>query len=215
MAAIFRPWHNTAVKISLIVVATALGGGVGGLMVYARSPLATRMQDPVEQPVQFDHRHHVGDLGIDCRYCHDGVETSPRAGIPAVSVCMNCHVQVWNKSPILEPVREAYFKNQPILWNRVYKLPDFVYFDHSIHVAKGVGCVECHGRVDKQPAIEKMQPMSMTFCLDCHRAPEGRIRTVDQVTNMKWSAHGNPEISRTLAKEYDVHTRTTCTTCHR
>ena len=126
-----------------------------GLMLYARTPYARGMQNPVEQPIQFDHRHHTRDEGIDCRYCHNTVDRSPAAGIPQTQLCLNCHSQVWNKSPLLEPVRESFFKNTPIKWNRVYQVPEFVYFNHSIHVNKGVGCVSCHGRVDRDAGRRK------------------------------------------------------------
>ena len=149
MSPLFRPRHNTLAQISLFVVAAGAAGVPLGLMLYARTPYARGMQDPVEQPIQFDHRHHTRDEGIDCRYCHNTVDRSPAAGIPQTQLCLNCHSQVWNKSPLLEPVRESFFKNKPIKWNRVYQVPEFVYFNHSIHVNKGVGCVSCHGRVDE------------------------------------------------------------------
>jgi len=185
-------------------------------MVYARTPLARSMQDPIEQPIQFDHRHHTRDEGIDCRYCHNTVDKSPSASIPPTQLCLNCHSQVWNKAPILDPVRESFFKNTPIEWRRVYKVPEFVYFNHSIHVNKGVGCVSCHGRVDLMPAVEKATPMTMSWCLDCHRRPEKNIRPVEEVTNMDWKPEGDPvEAGQVYAERNQVHTRTSCTTCHR
>ena len=141
-------------------------------MLYARTPYARGMQDPIEQPLQFDHRHHTRDEGIDCRYCHNTVDKSPSAGIPPTQLCLNCHSQVWNKSPLLEPVRQSFIQNKPLEWRRVYKVPEFVYFNHAIHVNKGVGCVSCHGRVDKMAAVEKDTTLTMGFCLDCHRHPD-------------------------------------------
>ncbi|MFN7134448.1 MAG: cytochrome c3 family protein, partial [Myxococcales bacterium] len=150
--ALFKPWTNTAARLSLAVLAGVGGLGIGGLFAWHRSPLGREMNEPLEQPVQFDHRHHVNDVGIDCRYCHSTVETSPRAGIPTTQLCMGCHGQIWNKSPLLSPVREAFFADRPLAWRRVHKVPDFVYFNHSIHVQKGVGCETCHGRVDQMAA---------------------------------------------------------------
>jgi hypothetical protein len=216
MSPLFRPRHNTLAQISLFVVAAGAAGVPLGLMLYARTPYARGMQEPVEQPVQFDHRHHTKDEGIDCRYCHNTVDRSPAAGIPQTQLCLNCHSQVWNKSPILEPVRESFIKNTPIKWTRVYQLPEFVYFNHSIHVNKGVGCVSCHGRVDLMAAVEKATPMTMGWCLDCHRNPEPNLRPLEEVTNMTWKPEGDPaEAGRVLAATNQVHTRTSCTTCHR
>ena len=187
-------------------------------MLYARTPMARGMMDPIEQPLQFDHRHHTRDEGIDCRYCHSTVDRSASAGIPSTQVCLNCHSQVWNKSPLLEPVRESFFQNKPIEWRRVHKVPEFVYFNHSIHVNKGVGCVSCHGRVDQMAAVEKDQTLTMSWCLDCHRHPEKQIRPVEEVTNMEWTrssgAQGDEEGEQLMARN-NVHTRTSCTTCHR
>jgi hypothetical protein len=216
MTPLFRPRHNTLAHITLFVVAAGALGTVGGLMVYARSPYARGMQDPIEQPIQFDHRHHTRDEGIDCRYCHNTVDKSPHAGIPPTSLCLNCHSQVWNKSPLLEPVRQSFFENRPLQWRRVYKVPEFVYFNHSIHVNKGVGCVSCHGRVDKMAAVEKATPLTMAWCLDCHRQPEPNLRPLSEITNMAWQPTGDPvEAGRVLAEQSHIHTRTSCTTCHR
>jgi hypothetical protein len=216
MNPLFRPKHNTLAQVSLFIVAAGAVGVPGGLMLYARTPYARVMQDPIEQPIQFDHRHHTRDEGIDCRYCHNTVDKSPSAGIPQTQLCLNCHSQVWNKSPILEPVRQSFITNTPMEWRRVNKVPEFVYFNHSIHVNKGVGCVSCHGRVDRMPAVEKAMPLTMSWCLDCHRRPEGHIRPVEEVTNMDWKPEGDPaEAGRVFAERNQVHTRTSCTTCHR
>jgi hypothetical protein len=192
---------------------------VGGLMAYVRSPFVTFQNHPVEQPIEFDHRHHAGDEQIDCRYCHHTVEESPTAGIPSTEICMSCHVQIWNQSPYLALVRESYFTDKPIPWVRVHNLPDFVYFNHSIHVAKGVGCVTCHGRVDLMGAIEQYSPLTMQWCLDCHRDPKPNLRPQEYITSMTWQPPAKPEEAAALAdqlyEQNDVHTRTSCSTCHR
>jgi hypothetical protein len=216
MASLFRPKHNTLAKLSLLIVAGGAAGGVGGLLFYVRSPIARGMQDPIEQPIQFDHRHHTRDEGIDCRFCHNTVDRSPHAGIPSTQLCLNCHSQIWNQSPLLDPVRRSFIEGQPIVWKKVNDLPDFVYFNHSIHVNKGVGCVSCHGRVDQMAAVEKAQPLTMSWCLDCHRNPDKNIRPLEEVTNMAWRPEGDSaEAGKQYAELNQVHTRTSCTTCHR
>lgn len=213
---IFRPKHNTLARLTLVILAAGGGGTLGGLLLWARTPYARNMQAPIEQPLQFDHRHHTRDEGIDCRYCHNTVDKAPFASLPPTQLCMNCHSQVWNKSPILEPVRKSFIEDKPMVWNRVYKVPEFVYFNHAIHVSKGVGCVTCHGRVDTMAAVEKVFPLTMSWCLDCHRDPNKNLRPVEEVTNMTWQPEGDPvEVAHVLAEKNDVHTRTSCTTCHR
>lgn len=216
MASLFRPKHNTLARLSLLILAAGAVGGIGGILFYVRTPLARGMQDPIEQPIQFDHRHHTRDEGIDCRFCHSDVERSPHAGIPSSQLCLNCHSQIWNQSPLLEPVRRSFIEGRPIVWAKVNDVPDFVYFNHAIHVNKGVGCVTCHGRVDLMPAVEKAYPLTMSWCLDCHRAPERHLRPVEEVTNMAWQPKGDPvEAGKLIADRLQVHTRTSCTTCHR
>ena len=217
MSALFKPSSNTAFRVTLAAVALlAVGGVIAGPMLYVRSPFFTQQQDPIDQPVQFDHRHHVADEGIDCRYCHTSVEKAPQAGVPPTSLCLNCHAQIWNKSPKLAPVRESFFADRPIVWSKVNKLPHFVYFNHSIHVRQGVGCVTCHGRVDEMAQVEKAQPLTMGWCLDCHRAPEKFLRPRDEITSMTFKPKGDQlELGRDLKELYHVNTRTSCTTCHR
>jgi hypothetical protein len=199
-----------------VLLAGGAAATIGGLMLYARTPFGTNQQDPVAQPVQFDHRHHVTDDLIDCRYCHTTVEKAASAGIPPTALCLNCHSQVWNKSPLLDVVRASWFANKPIVWTRVHNLPQFVYFNHAIHVNKGVGCVECHGRVDRMPAIQQVAPLTMGWCLDCHRNPYPRLRPLEEITNMDWKPEGDPvALGKELAKKYDVQPRVTCYTCHR
>jgi hypothetical protein len=216
MSALFTPRSNAVFRWVLVVLVAGAAGTVGALMLYWRTPYGTDQFEEVQQPVQFDHRHHVKDDLIDCRYCHTSVDRAPSAGIPPTELCLNCHAQVWNKSPLLDTVRASWFSGKPIEWVRVHRVPDFVYFNHAIHVNKGVGCVECHGRVDEMPAIRKAQPFTMQWCLDCHRNPYARLRPLEEVTSMTWKPEGDPDAQgRELAKKYDVKPRINCTTCHR
>ncbi len=173
----------------------------------------------VEQPIQFSHAHHVGGMGIDCRYCHTSVEEAAFANIPPTKTCMNCHSQIWNTAPILEPVRASFREDKPLKWTRVHDLPDFVYFNHSIHVAKGVGCATCHGRVDTMPLMYQKATLMMSWCLDCHRNPAKYVRPRDQVYNMAWQPPADdPGLGERLVQEYkigSVEQLTSCSTCHR
>lgn len=203
-------------RIGLAVAATTTLGLVAAPMVYVRTPASTGQYTPIDQPVQFDHRHHVQDDGIDCRYCHNTVERSPTAGLPATEVCMGCHSQIWNQSPMLETVRRSYYSGKSIPWNRVYFLPDFVYFNHSIHVNKGIGCVSCHGRVDEMAVVFQVPSLHMEWCLDCHRNPEPNLRPLEQITSMTWKPTGDPaRLARTLARQYQTRHLVSCTNCHR
>jgi hypothetical protein len=216
MSALFPPWTNTVARLSILCTAIGLVGFFAFLFLWVRSPLFTGVDSPTEQPVEFDHRHHVADDGIDCRYCHDSVETSPSAGVPPTATCMNCHAQIWNRSPFLDAVRESYFNDRPIAWVRVHFLPDFVYFNHAIHVNKGVGCVTCHGRVDQMASITQKAPLTMSWCLDCHRDPALNLRPSEFITSMTWEPQGDRRaLANRLMAEFAVHTRISCTTCHR
>jgi hypothetical protein len=179
----------------------------------------TRQNDHVEQPIQFSHAHHVGGMGIDCRYCHTSVEESAFANIPPTKICMNCHSQIWIGAPILEPVRASFRDNTPLTWTRVHDLPDFVYFNHSIHVKQGVGCATCHGPVDTMPLVYQQAPLTMSWCLDCHRNPDQYVRPRDQVFNMTWQPPADdPGMGARLVREYNigsVEQLTSCSTCHR
>lgn len=175
-------------------------------ILWARTPYSTGQGEPVIQPVKFDHRHHVRDVGIDCLYCHNNAKEAPYAGVPATSVCMGCHGQIWTESPELAPVRASYFEQKPLVWQRVNSLPDFVFFDHSIHVKNGVGCVSCHGRVDQMGHVYQDKSLTMGFCLDCHRNPEPHLRPLDRVTDMEWA--GPPATNQ-------VRHITDCSGCHR
>jgi hypothetical protein len=216
MAAVFPPWSDTALRVGLVLLAAGAVAAVAFPMVYVRTPYNQDRLFPVDQPLQFDHRHHVADDGIDCLYCHSGADKGPYAGIPATEVCMGCHAQIWSRSALLEPLRRSYFSGQPLRWNRVHDLPDFVYFDHSVHVKGGVGCVTCHGRVDQMALDYQVAPLSMGWCLDCHRDPEPRRRPLSEVTSMTWTGGGTPPppIARNLPGRA-VDGLTTCTTCHR
>jgi len=216
MAAVFPPWSNTAVRVA--IVALAIGGfsALAALMIWVRTPWARGQGDAADQPVQFDHRHHFRDDGIDCVYCHNTVHRAATAGIPSTDKCMGCHDQIWSQSPLLEMVRRSYFSGAPIPWNRVHKVPEFAYFNHAIHVAKGFGCATCHGRVDRMAAVYQVANLTMGWCLDCHRNPARYIRPLDQITNMAWDAGDRQEeLGRELVKRLGVRSLTGCTTCHR
>lgn len=216
MPALFSARDNTVLKVVLALAALVPAVVVLGLMILARTALGTSRDRPLQQPVQFDHRHHVNDDGIDCRYCHDAVDKSPYAGVPPTSRCLNCHAQIWNRSDLLAPVRAAGAAGASIPWERVNRLPGYVYFNHAIHVNKGVGCVTCHGRVDTMPAVNQVAPLTMGWCIQCHRDPAPNLRPLEYITSMTWKPDGDPaKVGAELAKKYNVHTRTSCTTCHR
>ena len=178
--------------------------------VVARTPL---------QPVPFSHKHHAADLGIDCRYCHSTVETSADAGFPATHVCMTCHSQIWTNAAILAPVRESLAENRSLDWQRVARVPDYVYFRHDIHIAKGIACVECHGRIDQMPLTYRAKAFEMKFCLDCHRNPEPHLRPREEVYNFGWKPPADhAALGRKLMAEYRIKSPaelTSCGTCHR
>ncbi len=213
---VFHRSTNTIARVSIFGAVFVLAAAAYGLALLNRSSYVTQAGVAREQPIQFSHRHHAGELGIDCRDCHTTVETSASAGFPPTQTCMNCHKQIWLDSPFLEPVRSSFATGRSIEWTRVHDLPDFVYFDHSIHVNKGVACVTCHGRVDRMNLTWQHASLQMEWCVDCHRHPEGNLRPREQVFNMTWVPPGNPvDLGRELLKTYDVHTRTDCSTCHR
>src|SRR6185503_787147 len=184
MPQIFHRSANTLSKVSLAGILLLVGGLIGLAMLLGRSSYVTRAQEYVEQPVQFSHLHHVLDDGIDCRYCHTSVETSSFAGIPPTKTCMNCHSQIWQSAPILEPVRASFREDKPMTWVRVHDLPDFVYFNHSIHVKKGMGCATCHGPVDQMPLTRQQNSLQMEWCINCHRNPQNYVRPREEVFTM-------------------------------
>jgi hypothetical protein len=168
------------------------------------------------QPVAYSHKLHVTQLGLDCRYCHSNVERGRFAGVPPTETCMNCHSMVKTESPEIKKIKEAQDRGHPIPWVRVHKLPDFAYFDHSAHVNKGVSCVSCHGRVDQMEEVRAVQPLSMSWCLDCHRDPAPAIRDRGRITELGWKPEGDPAaLGREFMKMYNVQPRTDCSTCHR
>ena len=216
MPALFPHWTNTVARATLIAVVCTLVGLPVALMAWVRTPNATRQYQPVRQPVPFDHRIHVTGQRIDCRYCHYSVERSSYAGIPPTSVCVPCHSTAWMSSDMLRPVRESIESGRPLRWNRVDALPGFVYFNHAIHVNKGVGCESCHGRVDQMSTVYQAKPLTMGWCLSCHRMPAERLRPVEAVTVMGYTpAVAQARLGPALAAKYHVRSLTSCTTCHR
>ena len=216
MPQIFRRSANTLSKLSLAGLLLTVGGLIFTAILVARSNYVTRAHEFVEQPVQFSHRHHVKDDGIDCRYCHTSVETSPFAGIPPTKTCMNCHSQIWSQAPILEPVRASFREDRPVRWIRVHDLPDFVYFNHSIHVKKGMGCETCHGRIDEMPLTLQENTLQMEWCVNCHRNPEKYVRPRSEVYTMGYKPPvPQSMIGPQLVKEYGIRGNTSCSTCHR
>jgi hypothetical protein len=216
MPQIFRRSANTLSKVSIVGALLVAGGVIGLAILIGQSSYVTRAEEYIEQPVQFSHLHHVGDDGIDCRYCHTSVETSAFAGIPPTKTCMNCHSQIWATAPILEPVRSSFRDERPMRWVRVHDLPDFAYFNHSIHVKKGVGCETCHGRVDEMPLMRQVNSLQMQWCLDCHRAPERFVRPRNEVFTMGYQPSVPQEVlGPQLVQEYGIQGSTSCSTCHR
>ena len=219
MSQIFHRTTNIYSRLSILAVLAFLGLLGSVVAALHLSGYNTGQDTFVEQPIQFSHAHHVGGMGIDCRYCHTTVETSAFANIPPTKTCMNCHSQIWNTAPILEPVRASFRDNTPLSWTRVHDLPDFVYFNHSIHVAKGVGCATCHGRVDTMPLMYQKSPLTMSWCLDCHRNPAAFVRPRDQIYNMAWEPPADdPGLGARLVQEYKIGSidqLTSCSTCHR
>ena len=216
MPQFFPRTANSIARLTLlaIVLAVCLAAWLGELIV--RSPYETMQDVPRQQPVPFSHEHHVGGLGIDCRYCHTTVEYSSFADIPPTKTCMNCHSQMWAVAPVLEPVRDSYRTGKSIAWTRVHDLPQFVYFNHSIHVNKGIGCETCHGRVDKMPLMWQAQDLTMEWCLNCHRHPERYVRPENRVFDMDYKPPQNQEaLGKQLVKDYQIQSLTSCSTCHR
>ncbi len=216
MSQIFHHSTNTLSKLSIFGALFLAAGTLWLILEINRSPYVTQAGVAREQPVPFSHAHHVAGMGIDCRYCHASVEISATAGIPPTKTCMNCHSQIWSDSPTLEPVRESFRTEKSIEWVKVNDLPDFVYFNHSAHVNQGVGCTTCHGRVDRMPLMWQEASLTMEWCLDCHRQPERYLRPRNQVFNASYEPPADQlALGRSLAREYGIHTRTSCSTCHR
>ena len=218
MAQVFRPWTNGITRL-------ILGGSLLAIIVVVivwvalpRSSWDTLIGRAVAQQVPFSHQHHVAGLGLDCRYCHTGVEESSFAGIPATEICMTCHSQIWTDAEMLEPVRQSFLTGERLVWNRVHDLADFVFFNHAIHVNNGVPCAECHGRVDTMPLTWRAEPLTMQWCLGCHRDPSRRLRPSDAITAMEWRPEEpRDQLAARLMEEYDIHPEklTDCYVCHR
>jgi hypothetical protein len=216
MSQIFPRSANAIARFTLIGLLLVVGLVGWVIVMLMRSDLVTAANANVDQPVQFSHAHHVGGIGIDCRYCHTSVEQAASATIPPTQTCMNCHSQIWAQSPYLEPVRASLQSGESLEWIRVHDLPDFVYFNHSIHVKKGMGCETCHGRIDQMPGIQQVSSLQMEWCLDCHRAPEKYVRPRAAVFTMGYEPEGDQlEVGRQLVQEYNIQSLTSCSTCHR
>ncbi|MBX3179750.1 MAG: cytochrome c3 family protein [Candidatus Hydrogenedentes bacterium] len=218
MAQVFHRSANVLARASIIGGAAAAAVvALLGAAIY-RSPAVTQVNIAKAQPIPFSHQRHVGGNGIDCRYCHTSVEESGVANVPPTETCMTCHSQILADAPMLEPVHDSWKSGKPIEWTRVYDLPDFVYFDHSIHVAKGIGCTTCHGNIQDQRLTHKANTLHMAWCLECHRAPEKFIRPKDKVFDVDWKAPENQlEIGKKLVQEYKVKVEQldNCSVCHR
>ena len=210
----FPVWTNKIVLLGLMV-AGAVPVYVIGMLAFATMPGTVSVGYVPDQPVPYSHALHAGDLAIDCRYCHNTVEDSGHAAIPPTHTCMNCHTMIKTTSPLLEPIRSSYETGEPVEWNRIHDLPDYAYFNHSAHVTRGIGCVSCHGRVDRMEVVYQAEPLSMGWCLDCHREPEKHLRPVEEVTNMDWVAENQLELGMRLREEFNINPSTDCSTCHR
>jgi hypothetical protein len=219
MAQLFSRRANVYSRVILAAAVVLVCGAGWATSEIFWSPYTTYVGIPFHQPVPFSHKHHVAGLGIDCRYCHTSVETSAFAGMPSTDTCMTCHSQLWTEAPLLAPVRASLANNMPLRWNRVHDLPDFAYFNHSIHVAKGVGCSTCHGQVDQMPLTWKTQTLYMKWCIDCHRAPQNYMRQREEVYNMSWRAGSDQKkLGAQLATQNHVDLSgrlTNCSVCHR
>lgn len=222
MSDVFPKWTNK-LPLRIIIGLSVLGVAVTMGVTYYFTPKYTRVGYQPVQPVAFSHSIHAGQLGLDCRYCHSQVEKSWFSNIPSASTCMNCHSQVLKDDPKLELVRDSFYNDKPIEWVQIHKLPDYVYFNHSVHVNRGVSCVECHGRVDQMDEVYHAKPFSMGFCLECHRNPEKHIRPLDKITDLKWKWNDDPKIAaqhqldfgKAKVKEWDIKSSDHCSACHR
>ena len=216
MAQIFHKSANSISNASIVCLVLLVAAAAGVYELLDRSPYIDQKRVVREQPVPFSHKHHVGELGLDCRFCHASVENSSFAGLPPVSTCMTCHSQIWSDSPMLEPVREAARTGRPLEWVRVNDLPQFVYFDHGIHVHKGVGCTTCHGPVDEMPLSWRQNTLEMRWCLNCHRDPEQFVRPREDVFLTDYRAPAGQEaLGRRLVVQNHIQKLTDCATCHR
>jgi hypothetical protein len=217
MTAIFRPAANLASKVALLVVAAGVLAGAAFWWLWPRTDYARHVRSAVEQPVPFSHQHHVAGLGIDCRFCHSSVEVSASAGLPPTHTCMTCHSQIWTNASLLAPVRNSLANQTPITWQRITDLPDYVYFNHSIHIAKGVGCESCHGEIETMPLTYKARILTMGFCLGCHRDPGPNLRPRSALYDTAWHRGSDIPSAAEFMRLYHVPDRvlTDCSLCHR
>ena len=217
---IFSPAADTALRFGAVALILCLIAAPLGAWEYLQSTYETQVGWVQDQPVPFSHAHHVGDDGIDCRYCHTSVETSARANLPPTHTCMTCHSQIWTGAPVLEPVRQSMATGEPIHWQRVAQLPDYVYFDHSIHIDRGVACRDCHGDVTDMPLMRRAKPFTMEFCLDCHRDPAPALGPAELVTRpepVEWSEEQKRAYGKNVmhALGIEVGELDNCGVCHR
>jgi hypothetical protein len=216
MAQLFPPSSNAIAKILITGVVLLAATTVSVAYMIDRGPWITGVQVAPEQPIPFSHKHHVKDDGIDCRYCHTSVENSAFAGIPPTETCMSCHSQIWNNASVTQPIRDSWASGKSIEWTRVHDLPDYVYFNHSIHLNKGIGCSTCHGQINEMPLTYKVNTLNMNWCVNCHRQPATYIRPRSEVFNINYRYPANQaELGPKLVAEYKVHSLTDCVTCHR
>ncbi|HET6619106.1 MAG TPA: cytochrome c3 family protein [Dongiaceae bacterium] len=217
MPAVFGPRANLVATLAVLGLVAPVVVGIGWWWSWPRTDYWNHLHWTIAQPVPFSHQHHVGGLGLDCRFCHTSVEVSSNAGLPPTYTCMTCHSQIWTNAALLAPVRQSLAENKPIVWNGVTNLPDYVYFNHSIHIAKGVGCSSCHGDVARMPLMYKAKSLTMQFCVDCHSNPGPRLRPKDQIYNTQWHRTADTPAPDTLLAEYRIggRTLTDCSICHR
>ncbi len=215
MAAIFSKQFDTKLRLGAAAL-LAVAGGAAGVLLFALHPNNVDTGYTPIQPVAYSHKLHAGNLGMDCTYCHYTVDKSSFAAVPATETCMNCHHQVKPKSPKLQMVRESYASGEPVPWVKVHRLPDYVYFNHQAHVTSGVSCVSCHGRVDQMVEVRQVSPLSMAWCLDCHRNPAPNVRPSEFVTKLDWQPEGDPAVlGAQLIKTKGIHPPVNCSGCHR
>jgi hypothetical protein len=217
MANLFPKWSNS-VPLKVVLAVTVLGVTAVAGVTYYFTPKYSRVGYAPTQPVAYNHYLHAEQLGIDCRYCHTYVDESGHANVPDAGTCMNCHSQVKKDSPLLEPIRNSYETGEPVEWVRIHKVPDYVYFNHAVHVNRGISCVECHGKINEMEVVYHAEPMSMGWCLECHRNPEDSIRPLDEVYNLNWTpenAAAHAEWAEEAVKNWNVNPPQSCSGCHR
>lgn len=217
MANVFPKWSNT-VPLKLIIAILLSGAAVVAGITYYATPKYLRVGYQPIQPVAFDHSLHVTQLGMDCRYCHTYVDRSEHSNVPSSQTCMNCHNQVKADSPKLAPIRESYASGEPVPWVKIHNTPDYVYFNHSVHVNRGVSCVHCHGQIDEMEVVHHDKPLSMAFCLECHRNPENFVRPVDKVYDLTWkpeSKEAQLEMGEKFVHDWKITPPESCSGCHR